>query len=101
MAYSYPIWHKVQACHYKSNKSWGDKDNSVDNIMVGSSIDNSYNIAKTVTTRRFKTIDDKKYCIFKFSVDDVILKEVWFEDNNGRAGNYIKTISYLHEKIIS
>jgi len=98
MAYNYPIWHEVQACHYKSNKSWGGKNDSVDNIVVGSSQSNSYNIAKTRTTRSFKTIDDEDYCIFRFSVDGVILKEVWFKDNNGRAGKYIKTISNLNNE---
>ena len=97
----YPIWHKVQACHYKSNKSWGGKNDSVDNIVVGSSSSNSYNIAKTRTTRRFKEIDGKEYCIFKFSVDDIVLKEVWFKNNNGKTGEYIKTISYLNEKVVS
>ena len=96
MAYSYPIYHNVQACHYKSDKSYGGKDTSVDNIVVGSSIRNSYPIAKCITTRRFLT-DDKlgNICVFKYSVDGIVLKEVIFKDNDGKAGEYILTRSAL------
>ena len=96
MAYSYPIYHNVQTCHYKSNKSYGGKDTSVDNIVVGSSVKNSYPIAKSITTRRFLT-DSKlgKICVFKHYVDGIVLKEVIFKDNKGKAGEYIKTRSAL------
>jgi len=96
MAYSYPIWHNVQACHYKSDKSWGGKDTSQDNILVGSSTKNSHTIANTITTRSFYYHD--KYgaiCVFKYSVDGVVIKEMIFEDNNGRAGKFIKKRSAL------
>jgi len=97
MAYAYPIWHNVQACHYKTDKSFGGRDTSVDNIVVGSSISNSHDFVDTVTTRRFHTHEKYgKVCVFKFSVDGVILKEMIFKDNNGRAGELLKTNSKLN-----
>ena len=96
MANSYPIWHAVQACHYKSDKSWGEKDTSQDNILVGSSKNNSHTLANTITTRKFYTHD--KYgdvCVFKYSVDGIVVKELIFKDKNGRAGELLKKRSAL------
>ena len=72
---SYPIWTKVEACIYKSNKSFGAKDTSTQTIMVGTSAKNSHEIAQICTTRR--EVDNE--IIFKFSVDDEILKEIRFD----------------------
>lgn len=92
----YPIWHDVQACHYKSDKSFGGKNTSVDKILVGSSIRNSHELVNTITTRRF--FHHEKYgpvCVFKYSVDGIVLKEMIFEDNNGKAGKLLKIRSGL------
>jgi len=89
---AYPIWHNVVACNYKASKSWGSIGTSEETILVGSSIKNSYELAKIVTTRRFSNHD--KYgavCTFKFSVDGVVLTEMIFKDNGGRAGELLKT----------
>jgi len=71
---SYPIWTKVEACIYKSDKSFGAKDTSTQTIMVGTSAKNSHEIAQICTTRR--EVDNQ--IIFKFSLDGEILKELKF-----------------------
>lgn len=71
---SYPIWTKVEACIYKSDKSFGAKDTSAQTIMVGTGAKNSHEIAQICTTRR--EVDD--FIIFKFSLDGEILKELKF-----------------------
>ena len=88
MAYSYPIWHEISACHYNSKKSWGGKDNSKDSIYVGSSANNSEHFADILITRKVKN----GKVIFRLSVDDVILKEAIFDENGntGRAGIFRK-----------
>ena len=68
---AYPIWTEVTACNYKSSKSYGSKDTSQQIIYVGTSKNNSHELAEIITTRR--QIDDKIH--FKLSVDDVIMKE--------------------------
>ncbi len=37
MSQSYPIWNKIEACIYKSGKSYGVKDDGQVEILVGSS----------------------------------------------------------------
>ncbi len=71
----YPIWTKVEACIYKSDKSFGAKDTSSQEIFVGTSAKNSHEIAQICTTRR--EVDNE--IIFKFSVDNEILKEIRFD----------------------
>ena len=72
---SYPIWTKVEACIYKSDKSFGAKDTSTQTIMVGTSAKNSHEIAQICTTKR--EVDNE--IIFKFSVDGEILKTIRFD----------------------
>lgn len=72
---SYPIWHKVQACHYKSNKSYGGRTDSGETIYVGTSAKYSEEHCKILTTKR--EIEHEKYgkcLIFKTSMDNVVLK---------------------------
>jgi hypothetical protein len=92
----YPIWHNVSACHYKTSKSYGGINTSEDNIVVGSSVRNSYQFVTTITTRRFYKHDvHGDVCVFKYSVDGFICKEMIFKDNSGKAGELLETISYL------
>lgn len=72
---SYPIWTKVEACIYKSDKSFGAKDTSIQTILVGTSARNSHELAEIKTTRR--EIGDE--VVFKFSVDGEVLKELRFD----------------------
>ena len=73
---SYPIWTDVEACIYKSSKSFGAKDTSTQTINVGTSAKNSHEIATICTTRR--EVDDE--IIFKFSVDGEVLKTLKFDN---------------------
>lgn len=99
MAYSYPIWNNIVACIYKSDKSFGAKDTSENNISVGSSSKNSHHFVNQIVTRRFKNEYKgfKNVCVFKISLDDIVLKEMIFEENNGRAGKLLKVNSKLNK----
>jgi len=91
---SYPIWHNVTACNYKSSKSWGSIDTSEESILVGSSKNNSHQLVSIVTTRRFyKCNKHGDVCVFRFSVDGKIIKSLIFEDNNGKAGKLLETVA--------
>ena len=72
---SYPIWTKVEACIYKSDKSFGAKDTSSQEIFVGTSAKNSHKIAEICTTKREH--DDE--IVFKFSLDGEVLKTIRFD----------------------
>jgi len=69
---SYPIWIDVEACIYKSKKSYGAKDCNKQNIYVGTSKTNSHHLAEVVTTR--KEIGENT--IFRLYVDKKMIKEI-------------------------
>lgn len=80
---NFPIWHDVQACHYKSGKSYGGKDNSGETIYVGTSAKSSHEHCSILTTRRFETDPKHGDCIvFKTSMDGVVLKETWVSEKD-------------------
>lgn len=83
---SYPIWNSVEACIYKSGKSWGAKDCSDVDVLVGSSSSNSHHFVNH-TTRKIITED---HVIFKFYVDGNKVKEMIFENKGDRAGILIE-----------
>lgn len=89
----YPIWNKVTACIYNSCKNYGVKDTGETQIYVGSSAKNSHFFCKHIITQRSKYIEEYGQCkIFTFSVDDIIIKQMIFEeDAKGRAGILRKT----------
>lgn len=92
MAQSYPIWHSVEACIYKSDKSYGAKDTSADTILVGSSAKNSTEFARVVTTRRFENHEGLgDVVVFRISIDGVIIKEMFFRDVKGRPTELLHT----------
>ena len=71
MSRSYPIWNKVQACIYKSGKSWGAREESAVDVVVGTSAQNSHSFVSHRTTHR--THDDGTQ-EFRFYVDGVVVK---------------------------
>ena len=72
----YSIWHDVQACHYKSSKSYGGKTDSGEVIFVGTSATNSHEHCRVLTTKREITHSKWGKCfVFKTSMDGVVLKE--------------------------
>lgn len=97
MAYNYPIWNKVEACKYKSDKSFGNKDTFHLTQLIGSSSKNSHEFVDLITTKRRFWDEEMNdyYWKFSFSVDGKILKRAIFEDNNGRPGKKIKVESKL------
>lgn len=97
MASSYPIWVDVTACIYSGGKkSYGVKSTGEQTIYVGSSRKHSHEFLSTTVTKREASDEiGNPIIIFKYSVDGVVLKEAHFEDDNGKAGKYIKTISNL------
>jgi hypothetical protein len=88
MSRSYPIWNKIQACIYKSDKSFGAKDHSKMEIMVGSSQSNSHLLGKIETIR--KEYDDEIH--FKLKLDDIVIRRLIFKNQSGRAGDFIKEV---------
>jgi hypothetical protein len=94
---SYPIWNNITACCYQSGKSYGVKETGENNICVGSSANNSHDFLQTLITKRKRFYKDELCIVFSFSVDNVIVKKMIFTDNNGKAGDHIKTISKLNK----
>ena len=82
MAFSYPIWNEIEACIYKSGKSYGVKNTGVNQIKVGTSAKNSFDFAKIVVTHRKRNNGVR---VFVLSVDGVIIK---------------KAVSYKKQKIL-
>lgn len=69
---SYPIWHDITACNYKSSKSYGSKNTAQTKVYVGTGANNSHLLGEVITTRRVAN----GVTSFKLSVDDVIIKEI-------------------------
>lgn len=68
---SYPIWNKVEACIYKSGKSWGARNECVVDIVVGTSAQNSHDFVSHRTTRRVHKDGSQE---FRFFVDGQLVK---------------------------
>ena len=95
MSRSYPIWNEVTNCTYQGDKSYGNKETGEVNIYVGSSAKNSEHFVKTLITKRTTFYKGREVFVFKFSVDDVVLKIALFEKNKDFPGKFIKTISKI------
>jgi hypothetical protein len=78
---SYPIWNKVTACIYGSSKSFGAKDDSGIEILVGNGANNSHLFVE-INTKKI-VLDD--VVVFKFYVDGIKVKEAVFKNEKGRA----------------
>lgn len=83
---AYPIWNQVTACIYKSDKSYGAKNQSITKILVGSSKNNSHELGKICTN---KTILGNRI-IFTLKVNGKIINTLKFVNNNGTAGDLIE-----------
>ena len=71
MSRQYPIWNEVEACIYKSNKSYGAKRDSITKVRIGTSSSNSHLFVRHRTSRRELENGDSE---FRFFVDDVCVK---------------------------
>ena len=95
MSRAYPIWNEVKNCTYQGDKSYGNKETGEVNIYVGSSAKNSEHFVRTLVTKRTTFYKGREVFVFKFSVDDVVLKIALFEKNKDVPGKFIKTISKM------
>lgn len=92
----YPIWNEVTACIYKSNKSYGAVDTSETSVLVGSGRSNSHNLVKTITTKRFEDHEvHGNICVFRFSVDGVVIKDLVFKAKNEKVKELLENVSLL------
>lgn len=66
MSRYYPIWNKVQACIYASDKSWGAKKDAAVSVLVGTSARNSHKFLEHATTHRVLDNGDRE---FRFYID--------------------------------
>lgn len=71
MSCAYPIWNQVQACIYRSSKSWGAKVAAAVTVFVGSSAKNSHAFVSHATTHRLHDNGDRE---FRFYVDEKCVK---------------------------
>lgn len=69
---SYPIWNIVEACIYKSSKSYGVKKDGKVQVCVGTSARNSHEFVEHVTTHRQLEDGSREY---RFYVDGVCIKK--------------------------
>ena len=99
MSRSYPIWVQVTACTYQSNKSYGAKETNTQTIMVGSSASNSHELIKIVNYKREYTEykGHTNVIVFKSKIDGLTVKEMIFQNKNGRAGELLETINHLQK----
>ena len=57
----YPIWNKITACIYKSNRSYGVKNNGDVEVRIGTSSRNSHLFLRHSTTHRVLENGDREY----------------------------------------
>lgn len=74
---SWPIWVNVEACTYKSSKSYGAKNTNAQTINVGSSASNSHELVKICTTRK----EEGDEIVFRFGVDGKVIKTLRMDKN--------------------
>ena len=70
---NYPIWIDVDACVYKSSKSYGARDNNVERVLVGTSSSSSELFCTRKVTRR--TLDDGNISFRAFH-NDICIEEM-------------------------
>ena len=94
---AWPIWVDVTACSYKSSKSYGARDTNEQKILVGSSASNSHELCTIVNYKRAYAEYEgfKNVIVFKTKIDGITVKAMIFENNQGRAGKKLETVSRL------
>lgn len=75
----YPIWNKIQACIYKSAKSYGIKEDGNNEIFIGTSSSNSHSFVKTRVTHKKHDDGSRTY---HFYIDDVLIKKATLKGND-------------------
>ena len=77
---SYPIWNKITACIYKSNKSYGVRERGEVEVRIGTSGSNSHLFLNHRTTHKVFENGDREY---RFYVDDVLIKRALLMKGSG------------------
>ena len=72
MPCSYPIWNKIEACIYKSGKSYGVKNDGQNEILIGTSASNSHSFVKTRVTHKKHDDGTRTY---HFYLDGKLIKK--------------------------
>ena len=69
----YPIWNRINSCAYKNgNKSFGVKEHSETEVVVGTSSSNSHPFLTHKVTHRQHEDGSRTY---RFFVDGILIKE--------------------------
>ena len=68
---AYPIWNKIEACIYKSGKSYGVREDGRNQILIGTSSSNSHEFVKTRVTHKKHEDGSRTY---HFYIDDQLYK---------------------------
>ena len=90
MSRSYPIWHEVQNCSYKSSKSYGNRNYGKETIYVGSSANNSHEHCIIEHTKSKEWENNVQYMYFRTFVNDKKVAETKFTIcNKGKANDKI------------
>ncbi len=99
----HPIYHRVTACNYQGDKSYGSVDTASTTVLVGSSKSNSHELCAHSTTKRYHdhvTYKGKDYhdvIVFSFGVDGTVLvRKIFKAKNKSVAGELIKTITVMN-----
>lgn len=79
MSQSYPIWNDVTACIYKSNKSYGVRQEGAVDVKIGTSGSNSFHFVSHKVTHRKHPDGSRTY---RFYVDGEIVKTATLNTNN-------------------
>ena len=89
----YPIWNRITACIYKSDKSYGVKKDGLVNICIGTSANNSHHFLthRTTVVRHTKNLQE-----FRFFVDGKLIKRRFVKD--GQLKKIIKGFNLKGDK---
>tara|TARA_R110000782_G_scaffold146331_1_gene239100 strand:+ start:228 stop:485 length:258 start_codon:yes stop_codon:yes gene_type:complete len=69
---SYPIWNKITACIYKGSKCFGVRNDGLNEILIGTSKNNSHEFVKTRVTHKKHDDGTRTY---HFYLDDKLIKK--------------------------
>lgn len=97
---SYPIWNKITACIYNSDKSYGVQEVGDTEILVGSSASNSHRLAKVRTRRK----EINAFLVsFQLKVDGMLIKEAVFttKDDGIKANELVYTANLINGLSVS
>jgi len=75
----YPIWNDVKANEYRSDKSYGVRDNDAVTVRIGTSSNNSHEFVKHSTEHKVLADGTREY---SFLVDGVCIRRATLPPNS-------------------